>query len=149
MGVVIALGGLAAFTDGSVREAASVGTASKGIYMDDDEDVEISVDVTGNGEGYSSILFDNTNGLPTAEANAIAETSEGFIWIGSYGGLIRYDGNTFERMDSTDGIASVVTLFVDSRNRLWVGTNDSGVAVMEMGETRMFNKAAGLQSASC
>ena len=49
-----------------------------------------SVDPTGRGEGYSAFLYDNTSGLPTSEANAIAQTDEGFIWIGSYSGLIRY-----------------------------------------------------------
>ena len=70
-------------------------------------------------------------GLPTSEANAIAETGEGFIWIGSYAGLIRYDGNTFERFDSTTGIDNVRCLYVDSRDRLWIGTNDSGVFVIK------------------
>ena len=107
-----------------------------------------AVDPTSQSEGYSAVLYDNTNGLPTSEANAIAETSEGFLWIGSYSGLIRYDGNTFERIDSTTGVASVVSLYVDSRDRLWVGTNDNGVAVMEDGRFRMFGKSDGLGSSS-
>ncbi|MBR4343823.1 MAG: HD domain-containing protein [Lachnospiraceae bacterium] len=108
----------------------------------------MSVDPTSNGEGYSAVLYDNTNGLPTSEANAIAETSEGFIWIGSYSGLIRYDGNNFERIASTTGISSVVSLFVDSRDRLWIGTNDSGVAVMEKGEFTLFDIDDGLPSSA-
>ena len=107
-----------------------------------------TVDPVNHPDNYSAVLYDNTNGLPTAEANAIVQTSEGFIWIGSYSGLIRYDGNTFERVDSTNGIASVVSLFVDSRDRLWIGTNDSGAAVMEQGEYRMWGKSEGLPSAS-
>ena len=112
------------------------------------DEASISVDPTGQSDGYSAVMYDNTNGLPTSEANAIAQTEEGFIWIGSYSGLIRYDGNSFERIDSTTGIASVVSLFVDSKNRLWVGTNDSGVAVMENGEFKMFGKKDGLRSLS-
>ena len=54
--------------------------------------VKITVDYTGRSEGFAAILYDNTNGLPTAEANAILETKSGLIWIGSYSGLIRYDG---------------------------------------------------------
>ena len=107
-----------------------------------------TVDPTGKGDGYSAVLYGNTNGLPTSEANAIAQTEEGFIWIGSYSGLIRYDGNTFERIDSTTGITSVVSLFVDSENRLWVGTNDSGVAVIDKGDIKMYGKDDGLQSLS-
>ncbi|MCR4907226.1 MAG: hypothetical protein K5985_00215 [Lachnospiraceae bacterium] len=107
----------------------------------------LSVDPTGKSEGFSAVLYNNTNGLPTSEANAIAETSEGFIWIGSYAGLIRYDGNTFERMDSTGGLTSIKCLYVDSRDRLWIGTNDNGVAVMEKGELRMWGKMDGMKSA--
>ena len=108
----------------------------------------LAVDMTGTGDGYSAVLYDNTNGLPTSEANAIAETEEGFIWIGSYSGLIRYDGSTFERINSKNGLASVVSLFVDSQNRLWVGTNDSGAAVMVNGEFTVYAKADGLPTLS-
>lgn len=106
-------------------------------------------DPSGKKEGYAAYLYDNTTGLPTSEANAIAETSDGFIWIGSYGGLIRYDGNTFERYKSTTGIASVVSLFVDSNDKLWIGTNDNGAAVMDRyGHVWMYGKHDGLPSAS-
>ncbi|MCR5773621.1 MAG: HD domain-containing protein [Lachnospiraceae bacterium] len=108
---------------------------------------EISVDPTGLKEGFSAVLYDNSNGLPTSEANAITETTDGFIWIGSYAGLIRYDGNTFERMDSTGGLTSVKCLYADSKDRLWIGTNDNGVAVMEKGEIRKWGKLDGLKSA--
>lgn len=74
------------------------------------ENDEINVDYTGASEGYSAVLYYDSNGLPTSEANAIAETREGFIWIGSYSGLIRYDGSNFERIDSTTGITSVVCM---------------------------------------
>ncbi len=108
----------------------------------------LSVDPTGKAEGFSAIVYNNPNGLPTSEANAIAETSEGFIWIGSYAGLIRYDGNTFERIDSTTGIASVRSLYVDSGDRLWIGTNDSGLFLMTKGELYHWDKAEGLKSSS-
>ncbi|MCR5136253.1 MAG: HD domain-containing protein [Oscillospiraceae bacterium] len=107
----------------------------------------IAVDLTGRTRGYSAVLYDNRNGLPTSEANAIAETSDGFIWIGSYAGLIRYDGNTFERMGTSSGISSIKCLYVDSRDRLWMGTNDMGIAVMEKGEFRLWGKLDGLKSA--
>lgn len=108
----------------------------------------VAVDPTGRSDGYSAVLYDNTNGLPTSEANAITETPDGFIWIGSYSGLTRYDGKTFERYDSTTGIASVVSLFVDSKGRLWIGTNDNGVAVMEKEGFTLFNHKTGLKSST-
>ncbi len=107
-----------------------------------------SVDPIGKSEGFSAVLYNNQNGLPTSEANAIAQTSDGFIWIGSYAGLVRYDGNVFERIYSTSGIANVRSLYVDSQDRLWIGTNDSGVFLLEKGRLRNWNKKDGLKSAS-
>ena len=133
---------LITFSDNTVCFAAEINYNSCGIV-----NRALSVDPTGLSEGFSAVLYDNSNGLPTSEANAIAETGEGFIWIGSYAGLIRYDGNTFVRMDSTGGLTSIKCLYVDSRNRLWIGTNDNGIAVMEKGNLRRWGKLDGMKSA--
>ena len=124
------------------------GFSSRAETISGTDNDDISVDPTGEGDGYAAVLYTNTNGLPTSESNTIAETKEGFLWIGSYSGLIRYDGNTFERIDSTTGVASVVSLYVDSRERLWIGTNDNGVFYMEKGEIHSFDNVEGLKSAS-
>ena len=108
----------------------------------------LAVDPTGSGEGYLAVLYDNTNGLPTGEANAVIQSSDGFIWIGCYSGLIRYDGCNFERIKASTGVTSVVSLYEDSSGRLWVGTNDSGAAVMENGEFRLYKHNEGLKSLS-
>ncbi|SFG54196.1 HD domain-containing phosphohydrolase [Oribacterium sp. WCC10] len=104
----------------------------------------LSVDPTVDEGGFSAVMYNNTNGLPTSEANAITETNEGFIWIGSYSGLVRYDGNTFVRINSSTGISNVISLFVDKRNRLWIGTNDAGLAMMENDEFRQWGEKEGL-----
>lgn len=80
--------------------------------------------------------YDNTNGLPTGEANTALQTSDGYIWIGSYGGLIRYDGTSFHNY-SEGGVfpsSGIRTLFEDSNGRLWIGTNDMGVYYFENNE---------------
>ena len=107
---------------------------------------KIAVDPSELNDGYSAILYNNQNGLPTSEANAITETEEGFIWIGSYSGLVRYDGNSFVRLNSTTGISSVISLYADKKNRLWIGTNDAGLAVMEQDEFHQWGEKEGLKS---
>ncbi len=106
--------------------------------------VSLSVDPVNHPESYSAVLYNNRNGLPTSEANDIVETSDGFIWIGSYSGLIRYDGNNFVRMGPSTGIAGVTCLKVDHQDRLWVGTNDSGVAMMDQGTIHWWKEEDGL-----
>ena len=132
--------GFSAFAFSGVTSANTVMAAS--------DQQAAAVDPSGKGDGYSAVLYDNSNGLPTSEANAIVETPDGFIWIGSYSGLVRYDGRSFDRVDSTTGISSVVSLFVDSRARLWIGTNDSGFAIMEKESYQLFTHKDGLRSSS-
>ncbi|MCR4947122.1 MAG: response regulator [Lachnospiraceae bacterium] len=81
--------------------------------------------------GYTTRIYDATNGLPTSDANYVLASSDGYIWIGGYSGIIRYDGSNFTRMDTTYGLTSGRGLFEDSKSRIWVGTNDNGVVVIE------------------
>ncbi|MDE7302485.1 MAG: HD domain-containing protein [Oscillospiraceae bacterium] len=84
---------------------------------------------------YVRTVFNERSGLPTGEANDVLQTADGYIWVGSYGGLIRYDGTEFRNF-STEGIlpsSSVRMLFEDSVGKLWIGTNDAGVFVYENG----------------
>lgn len=122
--------------------------AAGSTYAADASTEKVTVDPVKHSDNYSSVIYDNKNGLPTAEANALAETSEGFIWIGSYSGLVRYDGTTFERIDfASTGIGSVISLFADSKDRLWIGTNESGLFMMDEGELKHWTEADGLGSA--
>lgn len=107
-----------------------------------------SRDVFGINADYTSVLYDSTNGMPTSEANAIAQSSDGFIWLGGYSGLVRYDGNTFYRYDSTSGISSVFALYVDDNNRIWIGTNENGVAMLDFDETKVYGRVEGIRSHS-
>ena len=99
-------------------------------------------------QDYVSILYNSENGMPTSEANDVVQTSDGFIWIASYSGLIRFDGDTFERISDADGVASANTLFTDSKDRLWIGTNDNGLMLYELGKYTTYNKEHGLSSNS-
>ncbi len=78
---------------------------------------------------YVQTTYNSTNGLPCGEANDIAMTNDGVLWIGTYAGLYRYNGRDFQWMDSMDSVRNVNCLYVDPEGRLWIGTNDSGLAI--------------------
>ncbi len=78
---------------------------------------------------YVQSVFGRENGIPSGEANAIASTNDGVIWIGTYAGLYRYNGTAFRMMKEYDSIKNVNCLYVDDEGRLWVGTNDSGLSI--------------------
>ena len=98
--------------------------------------------------GYSAELYNATNGLPTSEANCVLCTSDGYMWIGGYSGIIRYDGLAFERLTNIEGLTSGRDLFEDRLGRIWVATNDNGVVVMHGSENFHYTKDDGLPSAS-
>ncbi len=91
------------------------------------------VSAESDGEHYVVTVYNELNGLPTGEANVIMQTSDGYIWIGSYGGLIRYDGSSFRNYSLEGGISSssIRSLYESTDGRLWIGTNDAGVYVLE------------------
>lgn len=96
---------------------------------------------------YVEQIYNGSNGMFSSEANAIEETADGYLWIGGYAGLTRYDGKTFELIREA-GLASVTTLKTDQQDRLWIGTNDGGVARYDHGEYTYFTKADGLPASA-
>ncbi|MCM1157784.1 MAG: HD domain-containing protein [Bacteroidales bacterium] len=88
-------------------------------------------------EDWMKTVYNADNGLPTGEANAVLQTRDGYIWIGSYGGLIRYDGVSFKNFSAEEGTlesSSIRALYEGSDGRLYVGTNDMGVYIYQNGE---------------
>ena len=92
-----------------------------------EEAIKESEEEKENESEYESTRFGSEDGIKAAEANAVAQTDDGFIWVGTYSGLYVYDGIQFEEADIDDRIKTVMALKVDSQGRLWIGTNESGV----------------------
>ncbi len=75
-----------------------------------------------------------TQGLPHPGITAVVQDSVGFLWVGTQGGLARWDGVRFRVFlpDPKDEYSipssSIQSLQVDDNGHLWVGTNDAGVA---------------------
>ena len=78
---------------------------------------------------YVQTVFNGKNGLPCGEANDIAQTTDGILWIGTYAGLYRYNGNEFRWMNDYESVHNVNALYVDDEGRLWIGTNDNGLSI--------------------
>ena len=83
--------------------------------------------------------------IPEGVVTALAQDAQGFIWIGTQIGLVRYDGYQFRKFlhhtnDPTSmGGDYVLTLRVARDGRLWVGTNSDGVAVFDPASERFEN----------
>ena len=98
--------------------------------------------------GYTTELYDAQNGLPTSDANCVLASRDGYIWVGGYGGILKYDGVSFERLDSSGGLTNGRAFYEDTEGRIWVGTNDSGVVVLENNTSHHITYRDGLPSSS-
>ncbi len=76
----------------------------------------------------------STNILPTNEVRKLYKDSDGFIWISTNNGLVRYDGYTYLsfRYRGSEQLLSGMcsALCEDNHQRLWVGTNN-GLFVLD------------------
>lgn len=77
--------------------------------------------------GFDVRFYNSETDLGTSSVNAIVQSDDGYIWIGTYTGLYRYDGTRFTLFGAENGIVSVRALYIDTRGNMWIGTNESSV----------------------
>lgn len=84
------------------------------------------------------------NGLPQNTVESIARTPEGYLWLATQEGLVRFDGVRFVvfNRENTPGLPNkyISALLADSRGRLWIGTG-AGLTVFQNGRFRSFADA--------
>lgn len=87
-------------------------------------------------------------GLPQSTINAIIQTDEGYLWLGTQEGLVRFDGVDFDVFDKRK-VAEILdnwvsTLLKDRQGNLWIGTNSGGLIRFKDGKFTTFTTAQGL-----
>lgn len=96
-------------------------------------------------------VFTGEDGLPQSGVNAVLQTGDGYLWLGTFGGLARFDGQAFTLFraePTTDSPAApdgrraahagpasdrILALFEDDSRQLWIGTHDAGLNVYRQG----------------
>jgi diguanylate cyclase (GGDEF)-like protein len=83
-------------------------------------------------DGAVRDVFTTSNGLPHNTVNALAQTADGYLWVATWEGLVRYNGREFTAFDRRhvrgwpdDGVRA---LHVAPDGSLWVGTARGGLA---------------------
>lgn len=94
------------------------------------EEAVMAKELDADYDSYIQITYSNGDGLLSGEANDIAQTKDGCLWIGTYAGLYKYDGAKFKLLADISSVKNVNCLYVDEEGRLWVGTNDDGVTIL-------------------
>lgn len=77
---------------------------------------------------YTHTLWTQEQGLPQDTIRAIAQTTDGYLWLGTNEGLARFDGYDFVTFTKDGGAlpeSAVTTLYAGRDDTLWIGTFDS------------------------
>ncbi len=97
---------------------------------------------------YVTRVWHTEEGLPQNSVNAMLEDHRGYIWIGTFGGLARFDGARFTLFNSanTPGFGSdqIVSLYESRSGALWIGTVDGGLIRLQDGVATTYTESDGL-----
>ena len=92
---------------------------------------------------YAHKTWQSDAGLPENSITALAQTPDGYLWLGTEGGLVRFDGLKFTVFDKRNvpemGSALITSLMVDHQGVLWIGT---GAGALLRFKDRTFERTA-------
>lgn len=101
---------------------------------------------------YVIDTWSTEDGLPNATVEAILQTRDGYLWLGTRGGLARFDGVDFDVFDrvSVPGFLSnrVAALYEDRHGDLWAGFLQGGLHRLHRGHWDSFDSRHGLRNNS-
>jgi len=97
---------------------------------------------------YSYQNWTSENGLPTNSLLHLIQSSQGYLWVTSYSGLIRFDGHTFKvynNINVPELEGNVIRNLVEDQNGiLWMSTQGMGLMAYENGQFKSYGKELNL-----
>ena len=78
-----------------------------------------------NAQSLSFKYYSSDDGLAQNSVYAMLQDSKGYIWIGTEGGLSKFDGVKFVNYTKVNGLPDnhIRVVFEDDQNNIWIGTN--------------------------
>jgi len=109
-----------------------------------------SLDPTRAIRQYHQDLWTTDQGLPQNDILAITQTPDGYLWIATEQGLVRFDGQNFSIFNNANTaalkVSNISALLVDHSGDLWIGTHGGGLARLHHQEFTAFTVKTGLSN---
>lgn len=97
---------------------------------------------------YLHDAWTTENGLPQNDVRQLVQTRDGYLWMATFGGLVRYDGSRFTVFDTgnTPELRSnrILALSEDRDGTLWIGTQNGGLTSYRQGNFKTYTTKDGL-----
>ncbi len=115
----------------------------------------ISTSIAASDGNYKFQHITIDDGLSNNAVTALLQDSRGFLWIGTVGGLDRYDGINLHSYKTAGPKSNTISnnyincLYEDSKGNIWIGTNSGGLNVFNWntGIIEVFRQEADKQNA--
>src|SRR4051794_24721621 len=99
-----------------------------------------AADLQGILTGYTVAAWTQKDGLPAGFITALAQDTEGYLWVGTSAGLFRFDGVRFVPWSAIGSTAlpsvSIRAIEAGADGSVWVGFGDNGAIVRITGATQ-------------
>ena len=98
------------------------------LFFLEDSPASRALDPSAPLSGYARQTWVMENGLPQNTVTALVQTQDGYLWVGTEAGLVRFDGNAFQDFDRNSDAAipgnDICCLLEGPDGALWVGTSE-------------------------
>jgi signal transduction histidine kinase/CheY-like chemotaxis protein/ligand-binding sensor domain-containing protein len=99
---------------------------------------------------YVHEIFQQEQGLPENDVTAVIQTRDGYIWLGTEEGLVRFDGvhfSVFDRSNTPELTSPYIVALLEGRDgSLWIGASAGGVYRLKDGKFSTYKTPDGLAS---
>lgn len=131
----------------NIRTLVVMGAVWIGLYLTFAERRSYaSPNAQGTGPHYLQTHWTTENGLPQNSVVAIAQTPDGYLWLGTFGGLARFDGVKFTIFNTGNTPAlhdnRITALHVGRDGALWIGGESGEIARFHRGSFSFFARIA-------
>jgi ligand-binding sensor domain-containing protein/signal transduction histidine kinase len=99
-------------------------------------------------QDFALRTWTQADGLPDGSVAVIQQTTDGYLWVGTTAGLVRFDGVKFAEVGLPEGSlkrpVAVTALCEDTAGYVWIGTEDRGIFSWKDGQIQHYGTADGL-----
>lgn len=106
----------------------------------------------GFGQSHQYVLqqWKVEDGLPQSTVRCITQTHDGYLWVGTWSGLVRFDGVQMKSFTTGNTSAlqtqNIMSLYTDKKGMLWIGTDGGGLVQYSHGSFHHFDSTNGIQA---
>lgn len=111
-----------------------------------------AVNAEQNKQNFLQTQWTTENGLPQNSIVAITQTPDGYLWLGTFGGLARFDGVRFKIYTSSNTPAlksnRITALTTDREGTLWIGTERGEIICHKAGKFNLIDDGKNIKNSA-